>query len=295
MRDLRDRLSVVILTHNRALELRRTLENMLALPCRPALVVVDNASTDTTADLLRRDFPRVRLIAMPCNGGAAARNVAVQGVPTPYVAFCDDDSWWADGSLEQAVGLLDSHPRVAAVCARILLGPEEIEDPVCARMASSPLPSAHLPGPALLGFIACAVVFRRQAFLDAGGYDPKFFVGGEEELLTLDLVANGWSIVYAAHMTVHHYPSPRRDSAARQKIVIRNALWVAWLRMPWGAAMKATWRICRPHPRKVWQAALWRAMHELPWVWRKRKVSPVEVQHWYRTLQTRDAMRRAHD
>jgi GT2 family glycosyltransferase len=293
MRDLRDRntsmlpdqVSVVIITHNRAPELLRTLEHMRALPERPAIVVVDNASTDATPALLTRHFPDLKLISLETNIGAAARNIGVQHVQTPYVAFCDDDSWWADGSLERATSIMDAYPKVAAVCARILLGPDEREDPICALMGSSPLPSMHLPGPAILGFVACAVVFRRQAYLDGGGYEPKFFVGGEEELLTLDLVTQGWSLVYARDLIVHHYPSPQRDIVDRQKIVIRNALWVAWLRLPLPSAVQETWRICRSAPRReVLKIALLNALRELPWVYRNRKVIPSAVWILYRKL-----------
>ena len=281
------RLSVVILTYNRAAELQRTLEHMLALPEKPAIVVVDNASADSTAALVRERFPGVTLISMETNIGAAARNIGVQQVQTPYVAFADDDSWWAPGSLDEAVRVLDAHPRIAALCARILLGEEEQEDPVCGVMASSPLSAAGLPGPALLGFIACAVVFRRAAYLEAGGYEPKFFVGGEEELLTLDLVASGWSVVYMPDLTVHHYPSPQRDNPGRQKIVIRNALWVAWLRLPLMRAMEETWRIYRSAiDHRTFKHALLSALNELPWVVAKRRVLPDKVQLLYQKLRT---------
>jgi len=129
---------------------------------------------------------------------------------TPCVAFCDDDSWWEDGALDLAVEILDHYPEVAALCGRVLLGADCREDPTCAEMARSPLPSAKLPGPALLGFIACAVVFRRDAYLQDGGYEARFFIGGEEALLTLDLAAAGWRIAYAPQLTVHHHPSPYR-------------------------------------------------------------------------------------
>jgi GT2 family glycosyltransferase len=284
---LYNRLSVVILTYNRANELRRTLEHMLALPEQPAIVVVDNASTDSTATLVRERFPDVTLISLEKNIGAAARNAGVQQVRTPYVAFADDDSWWAPGSLEEATHILDTYPQLGALCSRILLGPEEREDPVCRIMATSPLPSAGLPGPALLGFIACAAVFRREAFLDAGGYEPKFFVGGEEELLTLDLVARGWRVAYVPQLTVHHYPSPQRDNAARQKIVIRNALWVAWLRLPFLYAMEETWRIYWSAPdHETFKRALLSALNELPWVYQKRQVLPPQVQNLYQRLRT---------
>lgn len=279
------RISVVILTYNRTGELRRTLEHMLALPERPAIVVVDNASTDSTASMVRERFPEVTLIPMERNIGAAARNIGVQHVQTPYVAFADDDSWWETGSLEEAVRVLDAYPRIAALCARILLGEKETEDPICGVMASSPLSSKGLPGPALLGFIACAVVFRRTAYLEAGGYEPKFFVGGEEELLTLDMVASGWSVVYLQNLTVHHYPSPRRDTAGRRKIVIRNSLWVVWLRLPLMRAMKETWRIYKSaHDHEAFKSAFLGALNELPWVYAKRRVLPPRVELLYQKL-----------
>jgi GT2 family glycosyltransferase len=287
LKNLHNRLSVVILTYNRVDELIRTLEQTLELPEAPSIVVVDNASTDSTSDVVAQRFPDVKLIALERNIGAAARNIGVQQVQTPYVAFSDDDSWWACGSLAMAVQLLDAYPRVAALCGRILLGPEQREDPICSAMASSPLPSNGLPGPALLGFVACAVVFRRQAYLAAGGYEEKFFVGGEEELLTLDLVSAGWSVVYIPELVVHHYPSPQRDNISRQKIVIRNALWVAWLRLTLPAALRQTWRVCRTAPnRAVLKAALLNALRELPWVCRQRKVLPSNVEALYHRLRT---------
>lgn len=57
MRPLSDRMSVVILTHNRAYELLRTLEHMHALPEQPVLVVVDNASIDNTVALVAKNYP----------------------------------------------------------------------------------------------------------------------------------------------------------------------------------------------------------------------------------------------
>jgi GT2 family glycosyltransferase len=285
LNNLRNRISIVILTYNRIDELIRTLEHTFALPEAPCVVVVDNASTDSTSCIVAQRFPEVTLITLKHNIGAAARNIGVQQVQTPFVAFSDDDSWWAQGSLNKAVRLLDAYPTIAALCARILLGPEEREDPICKQMEHSPLPSDGLPGPALLGFIACAIVFRRDAYLDAGGYEQKFFVGGEEELLTLDLASNGWSVVYSPEMTVHHYPSPQRDNIGRQKIVVRNALWVAWLRLPLSAAVRKSWQLCRAAPsQSVIRAALLNAARELPWVWRKRRVLPPEVQAMYRRL-----------
>jgi GT2 family glycosyltransferase len=258
---------------------------MLSLPEQPSIVVVDNASIDFTSTLVRETFPTVKLISLRENIGAAARNIGVRQVDTPYVAFCDDDTWWEGGSLASAVALLEAHPDVAVLCARVLIGPEEKEDPASVAMARSPLPTEHLPGPTLMGFLAGASVARREAFIDAGGYEPKFFIGGEEALLTLDLVAKGWKVVYAPQLIVHHYPSSRRDNRSRNKFLIRNALWVAWMRLPWPLALKQTYRILQSAYRnKTLNAGFFSAIRALPWVMRKRHVIPPEVALLYRKL-----------
>ncbi len=285
MTDISHLLSVVVLTHNRSAELQRTLEHLQALPERPAIVVVDNASFDFTSSLVKTHFPEVTLIALKENIGAAARNIGVRRVQTPYVAFCDDDTWWEKGSLTKAIDLMEEHPDVAVLCARVLVGPEAIEDPTSIEMAHSPLSDPHLPGPALLGFLAGASVIRRQAFIDAGGYEPKFFIGGEEALLTLDLAAKGWHIVYAPQLVVYHYPSLQRDQTGRKKTLVRNALWVAWLRLPLLLALKQSFRILQSAYRsKVFSAGFFGAMRALPWVIKRRHVIPPEVVHLYRKL-----------
>lgn len=278
MESRNQQVSVVLLTYNRVDELRRSLDKLLAMPEQPPVIVVDNASTDGTAAMVSRHYQQVGLITLPRNIGGAGRNAGVRLATTPYVAFCDDDSWWEDGALELAVDILDHYPDVAALCGRVLLGMDCREDPTCAEMALSPLPAERLPGPGLLGFIACAVVFRRDAYLQAGGYEARFFIGGEEELLSLDLAAAGWRLAYVPQLTVHHHPSPYRDNIARQIIVIRNALWVAWLRLPPAWALRETLRIRRRAASPTaWRGGLRQAVRELPWVWRSRRMLPPQV------------------
>jgi GT2 family glycosyltransferase len=277
--EIGDRLSVVILTHNRAEEVTRTVGRMRALPERLPIVVVDNASADGTPFLLQRRFPEIRIIALSRNLGAAGRNAGVRAVATPYVAFCDDDTWWASGSLAHAVALLDAHPRLAVLSARVLVGPEGREDPACAAMAASPLPSVGLPGRSILGFLAGASVMRRSAFLGVGGYEPRFFLGGEEALLALDLAARGWALVYCDELTVHHHPSPYRHAVERRRLLARNALWIAWLRRPFVSAIRETLCVLRAARRQGMLAACCaEAARGLPWVLRNRRVVPAEVE-----------------
>ncbi|HVT68311.1 MAG TPA: glycosyltransferase, partial [Trebonia sp.] len=209
--------TVVIATRDRAAELRRTLGRLAALPEEPAVIVVDNGSTDGTAALVRREFPQVSVIRNRRNRRAAARNQGVRRAATRYVAFSDDDSWWDPGALAAACDLLGSHPRVGVVAARTLVGEEAAEDPLNVVLAASPVGPvgpAGLPGPVILGFLGCAIVARREAFLAVGGYSPLLGIGGEEQLLALDLAAAGWAAVYADTVTARHFPSPSRNPAA---------------------------------------------------------------------------------
>jgi GT2 family glycosyltransferase len=212
MADGDPRVAVVMLTHNRREEVLVSLDQLTRLPERPRIVVVDNASSDGTAQAVVRRFPQVEVLPAGGNLGAAARNLGVRQIETPYVALCDDDTWWEPGALAHAADLFDAHPRLAVATARILVGPENKEDPICAELERSPLPSEpDMPGPSLLGFMAGASVVRRSAFLSAGGFEPRFFIGGEEELLAIDLVAAGWWLSYVPRLVVHHHPSERRE------------------------------------------------------------------------------------
>jgi GT2 family glycosyltransferase len=237
------RISVVVLTHNRLNEVTKTVERLLALPEQPTVIVVDNGSTDGTAEALRRRFADVRVIACGRNLGAAGRNAGVAEVTTDYVAFSDDDTHWAPGSFAHAVAVLDASPRVAVLSGRVVVGDEQRIDPTCLVMSASPLASDTLPGPALIGYMAGACVFRTAVFREVGGYEPRLFIGGEEALVSLDVLDRGYAIVYCDGLTVSHHPSPSRDAPLRRRMLARNAALVAWLRLPLREAIAASCRM----------------------------------------------------
>ena len=267
------RIGVVVATRNRARSLLATLDRLEALPERPPIVVVDNGSTDGTPDVVRASHPRVEVVALGQNRGSAARTVGAEHVGTPLVAFSDDDSWWAPGALTRAAEEFDRYPRLALLAARVLVGPDEREDPTCAAMAASPLrPASALPGPPVLGFVACGAVVRRDAFLEVGGFHPRFGIGGEERVLAVDLSRRGWQLAYVADVVAHHHPSGARDERRRREVEVRNELWFAWLRRPARSALAATGRQLaaglRDHHGR---AGAFEALRGLPWVVRDRR------------------------
>ncbi|MGC5341544.1 glycosyltransferase family 2 protein [Streptomyces sp. DT171] len=275
-----DRVTVVVITHDRRPELLRTLRIMSALPERPPVVVTDNASRDGTARAVAREFPDVRLLRPGRNLGAIGRNLAVTRVRTPYVAFCDDDTWWEPGSLRRAADLLDRAPGLAAVTARIVVEPSGEEDPVVAELRDSPLTGPDwLPGPALGSFLAAATVMRVDAFREAGGFHPGLWLGGEEELLATDLMRRGWWLSYAQELTIHHAASTVRDSTGRRVDGLRNTLWFTWLRRPLTPALRRTGHLMRTVPRdRASVRAFLRAAAGLPWVLKQRDPVPPEIE-----------------
>ena len=163
--------AVVMLIHNRLERTLDSLRELQALPERPPIVVVDNASRNGTPAAVRSNFPPVQVIELPENIGAAARNCGVGAVDTPYVAFSDDDSWWAPSALSRAADAFHRHPRLGAVHARVLAGEKEREDPICEELRDSPLAGdLRLARHARARLLACAIVFRRSAFEAVGGF-----------------------------------------------------------------------------------------------------------------------------
>lgn len=234
-------LSVVIITHDRREELLRALDVLAALPEGPPVVVVSNACQDGTDAAVRQAHPEVTLLSLPANLGAVGRNLGMRVAGTPFVAFCDDDTWWEPGALALAWETLRAHPRLAVVTGHILVEPDGDDDPICAELEASPIPLPDgIPGHGLVSFLAGASVVRTAAFFGAGGFDRHLELGGEEELLGADLVDRGWAMTHLPAVLVHHRASQRRDPHHRRARGIRNTLWFTWLRRPLRAAAGRT-------------------------------------------------------
>jgi N-acetylglucosaminyl-diphospho-decaprenol L-rhamnosyltransferase len=262
--------TVVVATRNRRERLMETLPRHAA-----PVILVDNRSDDGGPDAVAAAFPHVTVVRLGENRGAAARNIGVELARTPYVAFADDDSYWAPGSLRQAAKLLDAYHRVGLLAAQVLVGVDARVDPVSAAMAAAPLGTpGDAPGPSVLGFLACAVAVRRTAFLAAGGFEPRLHVYGEEALLALDLAAAGWLLTYAPALTVRHLPLPGgRDDRARRRREARNRLLTALLRRPPRVVARTAIAAWRDDPASVGDAA-----RLLPWALRRRRRLPPHVE-----------------
>jgi GT2 family glycosyltransferase len=283
------RTTVVIATRDRAHRLRTTLHRLAELRPPPPVVVVDNASTDRTAAIVRAEFPGVTLIRSARNLGASARTLGVAAADTPFVAFSDDDSWWAPDALAIAERAMTDHPRLGLIAGRTLVGPENHPDPVTTVMAGSPLDRTTDPRwPEVLGFLACSCVVRTDAYLQAGGFSPLLHFVAEEKLLAYDLATAGWALCYIDEVQAHHHPATERPpDDHRRALELRNNLLIAWLRRPLPVALRDTARLARQSTRDTTAlSALAGALRRLPAAITGRRPLPGYVERQVQQLET---------
>ncbi|WP_422749112.1 glycosyltransferase family 2 protein [Mycobacterium sp. WMMD1722] len=286
------RTTFVIASRNRADELTSVVERLLDTTGCP-VVVVDNDSRDDSAVAVRRiadsAADRVQLIELTTNRGAAGRNVGVAAARTPYVAFCDDDSWWQPDAPRIAEHTFDAYPSVGLLAARTIVLPRNEEDEFSTMLAGSPLGRhPHLPGPSILGFMSCAAIVRKAAFQAAGGFSDLLHFRGEEMLLAVDMAALGWQLCYLPSLVAVHQPSQvRATTAAQDARVLRNDVLTTWLRRPAGHCLRAAATLLGSTARDAEHArAAGEAVIRLPQVLGRRRRLPDRVENALAVLES---------
>ena len=183
------------------------------------VIVVDDGSRDSSAG--RAEAAGARVLRHPePRGPAAARNAGLAAASTAMVAFVDADCEVAPGWRDGLAGLLVADAELALVAPRVRSAPG---DSPLARYeeAGSPLdlgPHAGLVGPGrrITYLPAAALVGRREALLELGGFDESMRFGEDVDLVWR-LLAGGHRVRYAPSRAVSHRPRPTVTGFARQR------------------------------------------------------------------------------
>ena len=103
--------SVIIPTHNRIRTLPRALDSVIA-QTRPVdeIIIVDDGSSDSTDELVLRNYPEVTLLRQPNLGVSAARNLGIAQATGDWIALLDSDDRWLPTRLESQLKLIERHP-----------------------------------------------------------------------------------------------------------------------------------------------------------------------------------------
>ncbi len=226
--------SIVILNYNKGALLKRSLEALRdapALPYQVEAIVVDNGSTDGSAEMVRRDFPWARLIANSQNvGSARGRNIGLSAVSGEFVLLLDDDSTIFPQQLDQLLEIARARPDAGIVTAMKV------------DAGGTPLYEYHVPSPHTLGlgfflvnelsliemaraarrflrlgdpvprdlppiveipYVGAGVMLvRRRAIHEVGPMDENIFFYGEDFDWCFRFRQRGWKILYAPRIRV---------------------------------------------------------------------------------------------
>jgi GT2 family glycosyltransferase len=228
--------SIAILNYQRRDALRAALEAARAQQHPVEILAVDNASTDGSAEMVRDEFPDVRLVRLPQNIAAAARNVGVASAKGDVVVTLDNDvRFTTPDDVTRILTVFERHP-TAAVVNFMIVGPDgrlSRRDWCHPRDVEAWGKREFVTDYVLEGASAC----RREAFLAAGGYWAPFFIGHEGWDLALRLVENGHELVYTPEVRVRHLVDASvRPSSRIYYTFTRNAVWVALRNLPAPAA-----------------------------------------------------------
>jgi hypothetical protein len=165
--------SVLIDTYNHERFIEQAIQSVFAQDFPAAdreILVVDDGSTDGTAEVLRRFEPQVRVLRKPNGGQASAFNAGIPACRGEIIAFLDGDDWWASGKLRRVVDVLVRDPNVGLVGHGIL---ETFED------GSERCAAPEKPERLRLDSFAAARVFRlRKSYLGTSRMTLRADVAG---------------------------------------------------------------------------------------------------------------------
>lgn len=203
--------SVVVLAYNRRDEVAVTLGKILAELEYPRdrleILLVDNASTDGTADMVRERFPEVWVIRNAVNVGVSGWNVGLATSTGSWCLMLDDDCYVTGDGLRRAVRAAE----------------EDAADLVSFRVVSSIEPGYFFNDEyrsGLFAFWGCAALISRRAVDELHGYDPKIFFWANEMELTMRLLDRGWRHLFLPEVVAVHMKPPTNP----QKVFMMRGL-----------------------------------------------------------------------
>jgi GT2 family glycosyltransferase len=228
------------------------LDSLLAQTLPHDVLVVDNASTDGTPELLAREHPEVRVVQLDRNTGfAGGVQAGLDATDAEFVALLNNDAVADPGWLAALVAEAQAHPEAAAVTSRMYLAGRT--PPTLNNTGVLLLPTgygadrglgeddaAYREAGEVFGFSGGAALLRASAVRAVGGFPVPFFLYYEDTDTSWRLRAAGWTVRYAAEAVVHHEHSASTDQ--RSELFAfhneRNRLLMLVRCAPAGAALR---------------------------------------------------------
>ncbi len=216
--------SFVIVNYNRKNELlvtiAKTKELIKSYAEQYEIVIVDNGSTDGSAEAVEVNFPDVVLIANKVNIGAPAWNFGFAKAKGDYFIIIDDDSHVESG-LEEALKYMEARPNIGVLALNVLTGPYTSEGWKMEENKN------------IVGFIGCGAILRRKTYEKIGGYADWIFLYVNEWELGLRCVNAGYEVQYfAGCKVIHRTSSLHRTTKRFETLVAKHQLAIIYKYFP---------------------------------------------------------------
>lgn len=220
--------TIVISTRNRKDELARTLDSCMAQTGGAGWIetlVVDDASTDGTSELIAANYPAIRVVRQErADGLIEARNRGAREARGPIIFSIDDDAvFTSDDTVLRTVAAFEN-PRIGAVAM------PHIHVTDSDRLYDMAPDDGHVYVNA--AFTGTAHAIRREAFLALGSYHGQLIRQGEETDICLRLYDAGLVVALGRTPPIHHFPSTQRNYPRQLHYGARNAVLLNWIHCP---------------------------------------------------------------
>lgn len=246
-------IAVVILNYNGAEMLRQFLPSVIAHSDEAEIVVADNASTDHSLDVLRTEFPDVRVTRFAENHGfAEGYNRALSYESADYVVLLNSDVEVTAGWLAPLRAYLDTHPECVAVQPKVLAYHQRthfeyagaaggyldyLGYPFCRGRIMEVVEADHGQYDAVADVFwatGAALCIRREVYEAVGGLDSRFFAHQEEIDLCWRLRSRGYRIVCEPASMVYHVGGGTMNATNPRKTFLnfRNNLLMLYKNLP---------------------------------------------------------------
>jgi len=200
--------SIVIVTYRSADVIGACLDSIGAgANASREVFLVDNASGDGTAEIVRAKYPSVHLITNDSNRGfSAANNQAIPLCRGRYLYFLNPDAELTGGCLETAVRYINENPRIGLAGTKVVYPDGSMQETISRRYPGEKHTKGELEG--LQGPIACvlgaSMIARADLIRAIGGFDEDYFLYGEDQELCLRIRQQGFEIGYIGEAVVRH-------------------------------------------------------------------------------------------
>ena len=190
------------------------------------IIVVDNASSDSSVEMVRTVFPQVKLLANSENlGFARANNLALPSTVGEYLGLLNPDTVLINNTFGMMIAELEAEPKIGIVGPKLLSSKGTVQEPcarrfitlksriqwlITSRRITTPfsefLPMAEYANSQSVDCISGAcLILKRDVLIDNRIFDPQFFMYFEDVDLCYETIQRGWTVFYLSEALVMHH------------------------------------------------------------------------------------------